>query len=164
MGRTRSFCGANQVPWEANYNEANSLRGETLDHTKTKKVPIEKRARICFSLSIRPSIFPLFPRNAWYSGYICLCVCVVGGGAKAFSLDHVGAWFCAVLCHVMSYNSPQGTSLPSPLKGVEICLFYLLIFFIFAHADFFLLFSFNADPSLRLILIDSLVISTFRVP
>ena len=72
--------------------------------------------------------------------------------------------FCAVLCHVMSYNSPQGTSLPSPLKGVEICLFYLLIFFIFAQADFFLLFSFNADPSLRLILIDSLVISTFRVP
>ena len=71
---------------------------------------------------------------------VCVCVCVVGGGAKAFSLDLVGAWFCAVLCHVASYNSPQGTSLPSPLKGVEIHLFYLLIFLIFAHADFFLLF------------------------
>ena len=89
---------------------------------------------------------------------------MVGGGAKAFSLDLVGAWFCAVLCHVVSYNSPQGTSLPSPLKGVEICLFYLLNFFIFAHADVFLLFSSNADPSLVLILIDSLVISTLRVP
>ena len=29
MRRTRSFWGANQVPWGANYNGANSLRGET---------------------------------------------------------------------------------------------------------------------------------------
>ena len=54
-----------------------------------QKIPLEKHARMC------------------------VCVCVVGGGAKAFSLDLVVAWFCAVLCHVASYNSPQGTSLTS---------------------------------------------------
>ena len=43
MGRTPSFWGANQVPWGANYNGANSLRGETTGFQQQRRRRLRQR-------------------------------------------------------------------------------------------------------------------------